>query len=224
MYGHWGVGESCHESQWVYGVGNIYAYTTSNPCVFGLHESDCATMISSEGPSPTGTRTFFYNNTMLNLQDADWCRNSERTHLNLTQFWGNHIHSPTGTKKGPTCRGGNNTVSIPQPIVDTTTMAGAILAPYPRPALKTDDGVHTVATNITVPHLSGIFVNIDRVADVWTEQQWRADLTAMRAVGIEFFIIHHVARATTQPASAACPLGYFDAYYPTDSTDPSTAG
>ena len=132
VYGHWGVGESCHESQWVYGVGNIYAYTTSNPCVFGLTVSDCATMISSEGPSPTGVRTFFYNNTMLNLADTDWCRNSEHTHLNLTQFWNNDIHSPTGTKKGPTCRGGNNTVSTPQPIADTTAMASFILAPYPQ--------------------------------------------------------------------------------------------
>ena len=31
------------------------------------------------------------------------------------------------------------------------------------------NSVRTVAYNITVPHLSGIFVNIDRVADVWTE-------------------------------------------------------
>ena len=67
--------------------------------------------------------------------------------------------------------------------------------------------------NITVPHLSGIFLNIDRLADVWTEQEWRTDLTAMKDVGIEFFIVHHVARATSQPASAACPLGYYEAYY-----------
>jgi hypothetical protein len=24
--GAWGVGESCHNSQWVYGVNNLYAY------------------------------------------------------------------------------------------------------------------------------------------------------------------------------------------------------
>ena len=46
----------------------------------------------------------------------------------------------------------------------------------------------------------GVFVNIDRVADVWTEAQWRTDLTAMKAVGIEFFVVHHVARATARPS------------------------
>merc|ERR1719272_636959 len=28
VYGQWGVGESCQNSQWAYGVGNVYAYTT----------------------------------------------------------------------------------------------------------------------------------------------------------------------------------------------------
>jgi hypothetical protein len=52
--------DSCHESQWVYGVSNLYAYTTS------------AYLISSEGPSPLGLRTFFYNSTFLNIHDHDW--------------------------------------------------------------------------------------------------------------------------------------------------------
>ena len=61
VYGQWGVGESCHNSQWVYGVGNLYAYTTS------------VSLLNSEGPSPTGIRTFFYDNVFLNLRDSDWC-------------------------------------------------------------------------------------------------------------------------------------------------------
>ena len=72
-YGQWGVGESCHESQWVYGVGNLYEYTTANNCIstYLPGQKKCFTMISSEGPSPTGIRSFFYNNTMLNPADTD---------------------------------------------------------------------------------------------------------------------------------------------------------
>jgi hypothetical protein len=54
------VGESCHNNQWVYGVGNLYAYTA------GFF------IISSEGPSPLGIRNFFYDNTFLNQRDSDW--------------------------------------------------------------------------------------------------------------------------------------------------------
>ena len=50
-----------HQSQWVYGIGNMYAYTTA-----------AGFMISSEGPSPLGVRTFYANCTFLNLRDADW--------------------------------------------------------------------------------------------------------------------------------------------------------
>ena len=85
--------------------------------------------------------------------------------------------------------------------------------------LKTDEAVGVIATNISVPHLTGVFVNIDRVAEVWTEQEWRTDLMAMKAVGIEFFIIHHVARATPQPPTTACPLGQYEAYLPVAATD-----
>ena len=72
-----------------------------------------------------------------------------------------------------------------------------------------------VSAEITAPHLSGVFVNIDRVADVWTAADWRADLQAMKAVGIEFFIVHHLARATSRAADDNCPLGYSDTYYTT---------
>merc|ERR1712176_1262738 len=70
QYSVYGVGESCHESQWVLGVGNVYAYT-------GTYS-----LISSEGPSPLGIRTFFYNSTLLLLTDAEWCDEQEPTRLN----------------------------------------------------------------------------------------------------------------------------------------------
>lgn len=62
--GHWGVGESCHESQWVYGVGNLYAYASAGGAPVIIH---------NEGPSPLGIRTFFYNDTFLLASDSTWC-------------------------------------------------------------------------------------------------------------------------------------------------------
>jgi hypothetical protein len=121
VYGLWGVGESCHESQWVYGVGNMYAYTTTG------------NLIHSEGPSPLGIRTFFYNCTFLSFRDADWCSISEETHLNLTQFWNNNVHSPSATSTGHSCpNGGNTTFVLPMLDADATIQATRILAPYPK--------------------------------------------------------------------------------------------
>ena len=53
--------------------------------------------------------------------------------LNLTQFWSNDVRSPTGEATGGVCNGGGNTVSTPMPADDTTALAAAILAPYPKP-------------------------------------------------------------------------------------------
>ena len=84
------MGESCHESQWVYGVNNLYAYATSG---YGAPQA----LISSEGPSPLGIRTFFYGNTILLDKDSVWCYAHERTHLNLTTFSDNEVHTPSGS-------------------------------------------------------------------------------------------------------------------------------
>ena len=121
LYGQWGVGESCHNSQWVYGVGNLYAYTV------GAH------IISSEGPSPLGIRTFFYNSTFLNAGDGDWCTVSDEQQLMLPQFWNNSVHSPTGKSTGTWCpHGGNTTFATPMPAAQATAIGTAVLAPYPR--------------------------------------------------------------------------------------------
>jgi hypothetical protein len=92
-----------------------------------------------------------------------------------------------------------------------------------RVSWKTDDGGGGARSRgiISVPHLSGIFVNIDRVSEVWTAADWLADLSVMKAIGIEFFIIHHVARATVA-ADAACPLGHYSSYY--TPTEPPRTG
>ena len=47
MFGWGGVGESCHNSQWVYGAGNVYAYTTGQ------------FLLTPEANSPLGLRTFY---------------------------------------------------------------------------------------------------------------------------------------------------------------------
>ena len=131
VYGQWGVGESCHQSQWVYGINNLYAYTT----LAGF-------MISSEGPSPLGTRTFYVNSTFLNLRDSDWGQIDSymnyfhQEHMNLTQWWNNSIHSPTGKRTGPMAKGGGNTFSTPMPDQRATELGRAILSPYPRSAPK----------------------------------------------------------------------------------------
>ena len=70
--------------------------------------------------------------------------------------------------------------------------------------------------NITVPHLSGIFVALDRVTA--NRSSWRADLQAMADVGIQFLILRATAQGVSWNASsdpaAGCPLGRFDGYYP----------
>ena len=69
---------------------------------------------------------------------------------------------------------------------------------------------------ITVPHLSGIFVALDAVTANRTS--WRADLQAMKDVGIEFLVVRAAAQGVSWNASAdpsaGCPLGRFDAYFP----------
>jgi len=120
VYGNIGAGGSCHNAQWQYGVGNVYGYTTGS------------SLVGSEGPSPVGIRTFFYNSTFLNLRDSDWCNVAERTHLNLPQFWNNKVHSPTGKATGGVCNGGNNTFFAPMPNAEATATAAAVLSPYPK--------------------------------------------------------------------------------------------
>ena len=72
---------------------------------------------------------------------------------------------------------------------------------------------------ITVPHLSGIFVSLDNVTSARTVAGWTEDLTAMKAIGIEFLVLRAVAQGCSPPqcapTSSACPLGGFRAVFPT---------
>ena len=59
-------------------------------------------IIHNEGPSPLGIRTFFYNDTLLLASDSTWCTVDGA--LNLTQFWNNSVHTPSGKGTGARCR------------------------------------------------------------------------------------------------------------------------
>ena len=119
VYGN-AAGESCHNAQWIYGVGNLYAYTAEDY------------MLAGEGPSPLGIRTFYYNSTFLDYRDSDWCHDRDPGGRSLPQFWGNMVHSPTGKATVKNCHGGNNTILGPMPDAQATELAMAILAPFPR--------------------------------------------------------------------------------------------
>lgn len=153
VYGAYGVGESCHESQWVYGVGNIYAYTGTYEAYTGTYA-----LIASEGPSPLGIRTFFYNSTFLLLSDSEWCKEAEHTRLNLTQFWYNDVHTPSGVATGPACNGGHNRISKPMPDAEVTVRATAMLLPYPKAVYKhiVNDGPQFIQSPTQIQNIAGV--------------------------------------------------------------------
>ena len=53
-------------------------------------------------------------------------------------------------------------------------------------------GMLAAVGNITVPHLSGVFVALDAVTA--NRSSWRADLQAMKDVGIEFLVLHVISQ------------------------------
>lgn len=87
----------------------------------------------------------------------------------------------------------------------------------------------SAAAAISVPHLSGIFVALDNTTAARSKAEWTEDLTAMKKLGIEFFVVRSVAsgctsgpespwRAACPPTSSACPLGGFYTWYPVSSS------
>jgi hypothetical protein len=74
-------------------------------------------------------------------------------------------------------------------------------------------GVASVPPWHVKPHLHGIFLDLTMVTAQWTEGEWRRDLQSMMDVGIQFFVLHHVASGSAQ-ISDACPLGTYAAYFP----------
>ena len=93
-------------------------------------------------------------------------------------------------------------------------------------AVDSRSGAAAPSARITVPHLSGIFVSLDNTTAARTKQDWLNDLSAMKKIGIEFFVVRSVASGCTPtPASpwqnacpptspAACPLGGFYLWFP----------
>lgn len=67
----------------------------------------------------------------------------------------------------------------------------------------------SAAAAISVPHLSGIFVALDNTTAARSKAEWTEDLTAMKKLGIEFFVVRSVASGCTSgpesPWCAACP-------------------
>eukprot|EP00040_Diaphanoeca_grandis_P013990 m.70729 g.70729 ORF g.70729 m.70729 type:complete len:394 (+) comp24268_c0_seq1:64-1245(+) len=72
---------------------------------------------------------------------------------------------------------------------------------------------------IDVPHLTGIFVSLEDTTANWEVTQWVEDLTAMKAIGIQWFCIRAtVVGSSSPPISKECPLGGFVTYYNTNVT------
>jgi len=68
----------------------------------------------------------------------------------------------------------------------------------------------------SVPHLDGIFVSINANTSLWSAATWEADMRAMKAVGMTFFVVAHVAVGRSN-ATAACPTGTYESWFPFES-------
>jgi hypothetical protein len=78
---------------------------------------------------------------------------------------------------------------------------------------ETTPSVSAVAMNKSIPHLTGIFVSLDDTTANRSVDGWVADLTAMKAIGIEWFCLRAVLGGTETPeVSPQCPFGGFIAY------------
>ena len=71
-----------------------------------------------------------------------------------------------------------------------------------------------------VPHLSGIFLNLNDRTAAWNHSQWVTDFTSMKDVGISFFVLwstsHGIGNCTQSgTCPVACPYGEYKTYYPT---------
>ena len=60
----------------------------------------------------------------------------------------------------------------------------------------------------TVPHLSGIFLNLNDATAAWTKAQWVTDFRSMQAVGIRFFCLHHPITGINDTLPG-CPYGRY---------------
>ena len=73
--------------------------------------------------------------------------------------------------------------------------------------------VFFAVANASVPQLDGIFVSISANTSTWTIDEWTSDLQAMKAVGIKYFVLAHVAVGTSNTTDR-CPTGTYEAWFP----------
>ena len=72
------------------------------------------------------------------------------------------------------------------------------------------------------PRFDGIFVALNPTTSVWNETMWTADINAMQAVKMSFFVLPHLVHQSGPP-SAACASGTFDVYFPLQGSSLPTA-
>ena len=106
--------------------------------------------------------------------------------------------------------------ALAAPVTMRLLLLGAllILLTPPSESASVPAATITARPNVTVPHLSGVFLSINAHTARWTKEQWVADLTSMRDVGIEFFCPRAAANGNGSLPTAACPLGGFEAFFP----------
>ena len=63
------------------------------------------------------------------------------------------------------------------------------------------------------PRFSGMFVALTNTTSLWSQEQWDTDCKSMKAAKFDFLVVPHTGRQTA-PASASCPHGRFEVYYP----------
>ena len=93
--------------------------------------------------------------------------------------------------------------------------AALALELYPSPARsKTDDGS-------LPPHLDGIFASLGSTDDSrnasltqvgpasWNRTAWQREIEAMKALGMTFVVVPHLAHSITTTVTASCPSGVY---------------
>ena len=65
-----------------------------------------------------------------------------------------------------------------------------------------------------VPHLSGIFLNLNDATAAWGKKEWMTDFQSMKDVGMTFFCVHHPTTGTSANYTDECPYGTYRTKFP----------
>ena len=77
-----------------------------------------------------------------------------------------------------------------------------------------------VASSPHPPRFDGMFLSLNSQTALWDTSMWKRDLEAMKTAQLRFFAVPHLARQIG-PATAACPSGTFEAWFPSSSRLPT---